>query len=60
MVGDVVYLDGTLGSVALTVVPRLRPPAAEEAPGSMHAPLPGSVRRVTVSVGDDGGGRATC
>jgi propionyl-CoA carboxylase alpha chain len=50
--GDVVYLDGTLGSVALTEVPRLRPPVAEEAPGSMHAPLPGAVRRVTVSVGD--------
>jgi propionyl-CoA carboxylase alpha chain len=53
VVGDVVYLDGTLGSVALTEVPRLRPPVAEEAPGSMHAPLPGSVLRVTVSVGDE-------
>jgi propionyl-CoA carboxylase alpha chain len=51
--GDVVYLDGTLGAVVLTEVPRLRPPVAEEAPGSMHAPLPGAVRRVTVSVGDE-------
>jgi propionyl-CoA carboxylase alpha chain len=49
--GDVLYLDGTLGAVVLTEVPRLRPPEAEEAPGSMHAPLPGAVRRVTVSVG---------
>jgi acetyl/propionyl-CoA carboxylase alpha subunit len=50
--GEVLYLDGTLGSVALTEIRRLRPTAAEEAPGSMHAPLPGAVRRVTVSVGD--------
>jgi propionyl-CoA carboxylase alpha chain len=50
--GDVVYLDGSLGSLVLSEVPRLSPPAAEEAPGSMHAPLPGAVRRVTVSVGD--------
>ena len=50
-VGDVRYLDGTLGTVALTEVPRLRPPELEEAPGSMHAPLPGAVHRVTVSVG---------
>jgi len=52
VVGDVVYVDGTLGSVALRAVPRLRSTAAEEVPGSMHAPLPGAVRRVTVSVGD--------
>ena len=42
-VGDVRYLDGTLGAVALTEVPRLRPPEQEEAPGSLLAPLPGAV-----------------
>ena len=50
-VGDVVYADGTLGAASLTVVPRLRVAPAEEQAGSMHAPLPGAVRRVTVSEG---------
>jgi propionyl-CoA carboxylase alpha chain len=48
----VVNVDGSLGSVVLVEEPRLRVPEAEEAPGSMHAPLPGGVRRVTVSEGD--------
>jgi acetyl/propionyl-CoA carboxylase alpha subunit len=50
--GETIYVDGTFGSVALTIVPRLGVPAIEEAPGSLHAPLPGAVRRVAVSAGD--------
>jgi len=49
---DRVYVDGPFGSATLVEVPRLRVPEAEEAPGSMHAPLPGAVRRVSVSQGD--------
>jgi acetyl/propionyl-CoA carboxylase alpha subunit len=51
--GETIYLDGTLGSVALAIVPRLGVPDVEEAPGSLHAPLPGAVRRVAVSAGDE-------
>jgi propionyl-CoA carboxylase alpha chain len=49
--GDRVFADGSLGAATLVEVPRLRPSAAEEDPGSLHAPLPGAVRRVTVSTG---------
>lgn len=49
--GAVRYVDGSLGAVTLQVEPRLRPPEADEQPGSLHAPLPGAVRRVAVSVG---------
>ena len=48
----VVYVDGTFGSVTLRKVPRLAQPEVEEPPGSLHAPLPGSVRRVTIAAGD--------
>ena len=51
-VDETIYVDGTLGAVALAAVPRLGAPDVEEAPGSLHAPLPGSVRRVAVSAGD--------
>jgi acetyl/propionyl-CoA carboxylase alpha subunit len=49
--GDRLYADGSLGAAVLVEVPRLRAAAVEEAPGSLHAPLPGAVRRVTVSEG---------
>ena len=51
--GDTVYVDGSLGAASLTVVPRLAEAEAEDVPGSLHAPLPGAVRRVTVSEGDE-------
>jgi propionyl-CoA carboxylase alpha chain len=51
-VGDTVYVDGSLGALALFIEPRLKVAAVEEAPGSLHAPLPGSVRAVAVSAGD--------
>jgi propionyl-CoA carboxylase alpha chain len=48
-----VYVDGSLGSLALLDEPRLQVAAVEEAPGSLHAPLPGSVRVVAVSAGEE-------
>jgi len=51
-VGGLVYADGSLGAAVLAEIPRLRAPVADDEPGSLHAPLPGSVRRVTVSEGD--------
>jgi len=51
--GTTVYADGADGAVALHEVERLRVATADEAPGSLHAPLPGGVRRVTVSPGDE-------
>ncbi len=47
-----IWLDGTLGPVVLREEPRHPEPSAEERPGSLHAPLPGTVRAVAVSVGD--------
>jgi acetyl/propionyl-CoA carboxylase alpha subunit len=49
--GDRLFADGSLGAAVLVEVPRLRAAGVEEAPGSLHAPLPGAVRRVTVSEG---------
>ena len=51
--GTTVYADGADGAVALHEIERLRVATADEAPGSLHAPLPGGVRRVTVSPGDE-------
>ena len=48
----VVAVDSPLGPVALTEPPRYIDPAAEVAAGSLLAPMPGSVIRVAVSVGD--------
>jgi acetyl/propionyl-CoA carboxylase alpha subunit len=50
--GSTVFVDGTCGSVTLLEVPRLAEPAVEEPAGSLHAPLPGSVRRVSIAAGD--------
>ena len=49
--GDVVWVDSVFGSVALTPVPRLPEPAASVQPGSLVAPMPGSVVRVEASAG---------
>jgi acetyl/propionyl-CoA carboxylase alpha subunit len=51
-VGTTIYLDGTLGPIVLREEVRLAEPTAEDRPGSLHAPLPGTVRSVAVSVGD--------
>jgi propionyl-CoA carboxylase alpha chain len=51
--GDDVYVDAAYGSVHLTVVGRFTDPEDLVAPGSLLAPLPGSVVRIDASVGDE-------
>ncbi|EHR60913.1 ATP-binding protein [Saccharomonospora cyanea] len=48
-----VVVDSPLGSVSLAPVPRFTDPAAELAEGSLVAPMPGTVVRLAVSVGDE-------
>jgi propionyl-CoA carboxylase alpha chain len=50
-VGDVSYVDGPEGAVALTELPRFPEPEPEAATGSLVAPLPGAVGRVAVEPG---------
>ncbi|MGI5272694.1 acetyl/propionyl/methylcrotonyl-CoA carboxylase subunit alpha [Nonomuraea sp. CA-218870] len=47
-----VYVDGPRGAAVLTPVPRLPEPVEHVAPGSLLAPMPGSVLRVEVGPGD--------
>ena len=47
-----VCIDSALGPVALTPVERFGDPTAHAAAGSLLAPMPGSVARVGVTVGD--------
>jgi len=49
--GGAVWVDSGFGSVALTPVPRLPEPVATREPGSLVAPMPGSVVRVEAAVG---------
>ncbi|GII83167.1 acetyl/propionyl-CoA carboxylase subuit alpha [Sphaerisporangium siamense] len=49
---DAVHVDSPLGAVRLTPLPRLPEPAARPAPGSLLAPMPGTVLRVAVAPGD--------
>lgn len=50
--GHTVFVDSTLGSVALGRAPRFEDPADVIAPGSMTAPMPGTVTRVLVGPGE--------
>jgi propionyl-CoA carboxylase alpha chain len=50
--GDRVYVDSALGPVTLVPVPRFPDPAARVAAGSLLAPMPGTVVRLAVGVGD--------
>jgi propionyl-CoA carboxylase alpha chain len=50
--GDDVHLDSALGPVTLRRVPRFVDPADQVAAGSLLAPMPGSVVRIAVAVGD--------
>jgi propionyl-CoA carboxylase alpha chain len=47
-----VHVDSVVGAVTLTPVPRLPDPAEQVAPGTLLAPMPGSVVRVAVNEGD--------
>jgi propionyl-CoA carboxylase alpha chain len=47
-----VCVDSALGPVALRPVPRFTDTAATAAPGSLLAPMPGTVARIGVDVGD--------
>ena len=51
-VGDEVYVDSLDGSVVLREVPRFPSAAGDVAAGSLVAPMPGTVVRVLVAVGD--------
>jgi len=50
--GDQVWVASVLGSVALTVIDRLPAPAAAAETGSLVAPMPGSVTKITATAGD--------
>jgi propionyl-CoA carboxylase alpha chain len=52
VVGDVHHVDGPGGAVTLRELPRFPTAEAAEAPGSLHAPMPGTVLRVEVAAGD--------
>jgi propionyl-CoA carboxylase alpha chain len=49
---DLVCVDSALGPVALTPAARFTDPARQVAPGSLLAPMPGTVVRIAVSAGD--------
>jgi propionyl-CoA carboxylase alpha chain len=50
--GEDVYVDSARGSVGLRLVPRFVDPATQHAAGSLLAPMPGSIARLAVAVGD--------
>jgi propionyl-CoA carboxylase alpha chain len=50
--GAQAYVDSSLGSVRFTVLDRFPDPADQVPPGSLLAPMPGSVVRIDASVGD--------
>ncbi|TMR03740.1 biotin/lipoyl-binding protein [Actinomadura soli] len=51
--GDAVHVDSRLGAVALRPVPRFADPSGRLAPGSLLAPMPGTVVRVETEPGAD-------
>ncbi|GLW65152.1 acetyl/propionyl-CoA carboxylase subuit alpha [Actinomadura rubrobrunea] len=51
-VGDRLFVDSPLGPVALRALPRFADPGDLVAPGSLLAPMPGTVVRVDVEPGD--------
>ncbi len=50
--GEHVYVDSALGPLRLRRLPRFVEPGANAAHGSLHAPMPGSIARLAVQVGD--------
>jgi acetyl/propionyl-CoA carboxylase alpha subunit len=57
-IGDVCYVDSALGATTLTELPRFPDPDSLAAPGSLLAPMPGTVVRVAVGLGDEVGAGA--
>jgi len=47
-VGDVFYVDSALGSTVLSEVPRFSDPDDRDVPGTLLAPMPGTVVRIAV------------
>jgi acetyl/propionyl-CoA carboxylase alpha subunit len=50
-VGDTAYVDSALGSTTVVEAERFPEPGSRNAPGSLLAPMPGTVVRVPVEVG---------
>jgi acetyl/propionyl-CoA carboxylase alpha subunit len=50
-VGETVFCDSVLGGTTLVECPRLPEPGLDAAPGSLLAPMPGTVVRVAAEVG---------
>jgi propionyl-CoA carboxylase alpha chain len=50
--GDVRHLDSEPGPIRLQTIPRFPATQVAEAPGSLHAPMPGKVIRVDAGIGD--------
>jgi propionyl-CoA carboxylase alpha chain len=50
--GADVYVDSAYGAVRFAAVPRFDDPADHVAPGSLLAPMPGSVARIAATIGD--------
>ena len=50
--GDLAHVDSVLGYTALSVVPRFVDPSTLTPPGSLTAPMPGSVIRLPVVAGE--------
>jgi acetyl/propionyl-CoA carboxylase alpha subunit len=50
-VGDTAYVDSALGSITVVESERFPEPGSRNAPGSLLAPMPGTVVRVPVEVG---------
>jgi propionyl-CoA carboxylase alpha chain len=50
--GERYFVDGPEGASELRELPRFAEPEAESAPGSLRAPMPGTVVAVRVAVGD--------
>ena len=51
--GDATYVDWPHGSLVLRQVPRFPDPESQLEPGSLLAPMPGTVVRTPVAVGDE-------
>ena len=50
---QLVCVDSSLGPVSLELVSRFPSPEEQTAPGSLLAPMPGSIVRVAITVGDE-------